>query len=112
MPVTEEIRARFAQHLGPEFAEAYPRQLEQQFPHVVEKIVRLWGSPDMEPFFDELLITTRTGRQGFPVEAAAEILRLVTVYRKLGLAVRQPKKGGDVWNWVDDVGYFESKRDD
>lgn len=111
MAISEETRARFKECLGADYAADYPVHLEQRFPRVFENIVRLWGSPEMEPLFNELLVTKRSGRQGFPVEVADEILRLYRDYQKLGLARKEPPRAGDVWSWVDDVGYFGPERD-
>lgn len=109
MAVTQEVREHFLDQLGTTCASAYPRHLEQNFPHVFENIVRLWGTPQMESFFNNLLITQRTGRQGFSPEAADEILGLISAYHKLGLAIQPPKRNGDVWDWVSDIGYFEKE---
>ena len=111
MALTDEIRAGFLKSLGPTYASAYPQGLEQQFPHIFEKLVGLWGTNDMEPYFDSLLVTKRSGRAGFPTEVADELLRLFSIYHKLGLARRPAPQVGDVWNWVDHVGYFDKKAD-
>jgi hypothetical protein len=53
--------------------------------HVVEKLVRLWGTRDLNTFLHGLLLDSRDGtRKGFPVEAAAELVMLV----KINLIVR------------------------
>jgi hypothetical protein len=65
----------------------YPSLLEQRFPHVLEKIVKLWHSRDAEPYFNDLLLTNgqgggRFGRDGFPDNAWQEILELKMHYDK------------------------------
>lgn len=109
MVATEQMRARFLEELGPGYAACYPQYLEQRFPHVFENIISLWGSPEMMDYFQNLLVTDRPGRQGFPTEAAEEILRLYTAYQEMGLA--QPsnsaKAQGTAWDWVDHLDYFE-----
>lgn len=107
MTITQEIRESFIEHLGTAYAAAYPRHLEQDYPHVFANIVRLWGMPEMEPYFNSLLVTDRPNRQGFSVAAAAEILSLIETYHKLGLAIQPPKHSGNIWDWVDNVGYFD-----
>lgn len=58
-------------------AEHYPHALDQQFPRIVNKIVILWGEPELEMYFNELLMDSRGGtRQGFPPEIASEIFNL------------------------------------
>jgi len=58
----------------------YPRILEERYPHVLEKIVQLWGSPDGEYYLADLLNPSYSGgrfnRRGFPVDAWKEILLL------------------------------------
>lgn len=55
----------------------YPHTLEQQFPHVVSKIVELWESPTIDQYLIDLMLHTRAApRKGFPPKAAKEILDL------------------------------------
>lgn len=110
MTIAQEVRESFIEQLGTVYAAAYPRHLEQNYPHVFANIVRLWGTPEMEPYFNNLLVTDRPNRQGFSDAAGAEILRLIDTYRKLGLAVQPPKQSGDVWDWVDDIGHIEKEQ--
>ena len=49
----------------------YPQMLEDRFPHVLEKIVKLWNSHEAEPYFEDLLQPNGRGggrfdRDGFP----------------------------------------------
>jgi len=64
----------------------YPRILEERFPHVLEKIVQLWNSPDGEAYLADLLHPTFSGgrydRSGFPETAGQEIYRLQELYKK------------------------------
>jgi hypothetical protein len=55
--------------------------LDERFPHVLENVVKLWDSPDVEPYFVDLLQPDGRGggrldRDGFPAQAWQEILRL------------------------------------
>jgi ankyrin repeat protein len=71
----------------------YPVKLEHQFPRVLEKIIQLWDTPALDPYFNELMMDTRDGnRQGFPREIASEILRLSLVSAK-----QHEKATRDVW---------------
>lgn len=55
----------------------YPQALEQKFPHIFEKIVTLWDTPSIEPYFNELMMDSRDGkREGFPPDVASEIFRI------------------------------------
>jgi len=62
----------------------YPYILEEEFPHVLEKIVQLWNSPVGEVYLVDLLNPNYSGgrfyRHGFPVKAWHEILLLL--YKK------------------------------
>lgn len=68
------------------FPNQYPHILEEKFPHVLEKIVQLWNSPDGEAYLADLLHPTYSGgrfdRSGFPEKAWQEILRLQELYKK------------------------------
>ena len=59
----------------------YPRVLEKRFPHVLEKMVALWNSPDFSVYVADLLQTNgrsggRLDRDGFPKDAWQEIYKL------------------------------------
>jgi len=68
------------------FPNQYPKLLEEKFPHVLEKIVQLWNSPDGETYLADLLHPTNSGgrldRSGFPEKAWQEILLLNELYKK------------------------------
>ncbi len=51
----------------------YPRFLQERFPHVVQRLVALWGKPQLEGFLEGLLAPHSRGAAGFPEEALAEI---------------------------------------
>jgi ankyrin repeat protein len=77
----------------------YPRKLEELYPRILNKIVDLWHTPELEDYFAELMIDTRASqRQGFPPEVASEIFHLSQAYdQSRGLQ----DTGGDPWNNVD-----------
>jgi hypothetical protein len=55
----------------------YPHALEEQFPRILNKIIIMWGSPELDQYFSELLMDSRGGtRQGFPPNIASEIFNL------------------------------------
>ncbi len=64
----------------------YPQMLEEKFPHVLEKIVQLWRSPEAEDYLADLLNPTRSGgrfdRDGFPEKAWQEILQMKVLWEK------------------------------
>jgi len=100
------LRAKMLQHLG-KHADAYPSQLEQRFPHVLERITVLWGSRQMDDYFLSLLVSDRQNRQGFPADVAKEIFQVSVIHGALGLD-REPVAGG--WNDLNDVGIERSRQ--
>jgi hypothetical protein len=65
----------------------YPQLLEERFPHVLEKIVKVWNSPDAEPYFADLLQPNGRGggrmdRDGFPEKAWQEIFQLKVLHAR------------------------------
>lgn len=74
----------------------YPHELDKKFQRILNKIVDLWETPEMDAYFTELLIDTRGGtRQGFPKEIVAEIYQLSRVHEH---AQKQaPAEQSDPW---------------
>ncbi|MGA8147980.1 MAG: hypothetical protein WB870_10455 [Gallionellaceae bacterium] len=65
----------------------YPKILEEKFPHVLEKIVKLWDSPNGGVYLTDLLQNNgrsggRVDRDGFPEKVWQEIYQLAELYRK------------------------------
>ncbi len=61
----------------------YPNKLEQHYPRIMEKIIKLWPTPQMEEFFNDLMVNNdpmRGDRQGFPPEVARELYYLSKVF--------------------------------
>ncbi len=55
----------------------YPHALEKQFPHMLNRIIELWNSPELDPYLEQLMLDTRDHqRQGFPPDVATDIMRL------------------------------------
>jgi hypothetical protein len=54
----------------------YPHALEKQFPRILEKIMALWDSSELDAYLAELMLTTRSNRQGFPQAVASDIIYL------------------------------------
>lgn len=67
----------------------YPRVLEKRYPHVLEKLVSLWNSPDFSGYVADLLQTNgrsggRLDRDGFPKDAWQEIYKLAQLHKTTG----------------------------
>jgi hypothetical protein len=90
-----------------EHADKYPKHLEERFLRIFNKLLELWGTPEMIPYLDDLVMSDRPDRAGFPVEVAAELWNLSKVYPLLHPDAA-PAQGvsffGDIWNLDGDVG--------
>lgn len=84
-----------------EHADKYPKFLEEKYPHVFNKIVELWGTDDMVPYFDDLIVSKRPDRLGFPAEAVKEIWDLNKLFLQLYPQYEPPvgfDTHGDIWS--------------
>ncbi len=64
--------------------ERYPRRLSEQYPQIIERIVAVWNAPDTaRSYLQNLLMTDRNGRQGFPPEVCTELMALSSLYDRL-----------------------------
>jgi hypothetical protein len=65
----------------------YPQMLDERFPHVLEKVVNLWHTSEVESYIADLLNPIRSGgrfdRDGFPDRAWQEIFQLQVLRGKL-----------------------------
>jgi hypothetical protein len=98
------LRARLLAFLGPDGG-AYPTHLEQKFPRILDRIVALWGKAGLDAFLQELTVTQRPDRQGFPEDVAVELFRLFALHRALGLT--PDRSLGTGWNWIEDAELFK-----
>lgn len=76
----------------------YPHCLGQQYPRILDKIGQLWGEPELDTYFESLLIDQRGNRQGFPKDVMTEILRLNLLHKE-----REQRKVGepsDPWTQI------------
>lgn len=58
------------------FGSDYPHALEQRYERILTKIDALWDEAGIDDYFNDLLIDKRGGRQGFPHDVLADIMRL------------------------------------
>lgn len=70
----------------------YPVMLDEKFPHILEKIVDLWHSSEIDIYLADLLQPNgrsggRMDRDGFPERAWDEIFALQQLYLKTRPAV-------------------------
>ena len=52
---------------------------EEQYAHLAEKVVSIWGTPECVAFLRKLIVDERGSRQGFPFEVMSELLILSAV---------------------------------
>lgn len=81
-----ELRRRLLKELGEGKADLYPEETEKKFPHILQRIVDLWRSPELDAYFESLLTTERTNRHGFPEPVLMELFRLSNVHSGYGLS--------------------------
>jgi len=64
------------------FAPPAPRMLEvrcfleESYPHLLSRIITLWGEPELVSFLHKLIVDDRGSRQGFPFEVMSELMTL------------------------------------
>ncbi len=54
----------------------------QSYPRIAERLKELWGSPECDRYFAELLIDTRGNRQGFPPAVVSALLELSEAHQR------------------------------
>ena len=64
-------------------SDKFPQQLAARFPHVIERLVALWGTAQIDRYFNELLVADDRRRQGFPPQVAREIFALSVLHDTL-----------------------------
>lgn len=89
-------------HLLDGYEELYPLNLEEKYARVMNRIVDLWDTKEIDDYFNELMINTRGGiaRQGFPKEVASEIFALSMAHGKIR-DKKQHATGGTPWDDVE-----------
>ena len=84
------------------YEESYPLNMEEQFPRIMNKIVELWDSTEIDAYFTDLMIDNRGGtRQGFPPKVASEIFALSNAHAKIRDGKKKPSAGGNPWDDVE-----------
>ena len=94
------MNEKLAQYLKG-YESKYPHQLEAQFGRIVDRIVELWESPELEGYFSGLMFGGgRSNRRGFPAEVATEIFVLSLAYEEIR---KKPAadEAEDVWEQDD-----------
>jgi hypothetical protein len=78
----------------------YPRVLEKDFRHVLNRLMQLWALPEFEAYTQDLMIDKRGGRQGFSRAAVAELMFLFKLHEAFKLKGYQLPEAADSWQTV------------
>lgn len=70
--------------------------LEEHFSRLALEVVAFWGAPTCFDQLQALLVDSRGGRQGFPMDVYSDLCLLLTL-------VPRPKGAYDIWNDALDV---------
>lgn len=71
--------------------------IERRYARIAEEILSRWGTDQLEPYIDGLLIDDRGNRSGFPPEVAEALLTLSSEHSR-----RYPRAASqDPWHWTD-----------
>lgn len=74
-----------------------PRDLlRDKFPRILEKITLMWGTIPLHRYFQETLLTDRSGRQGFPSDVMEALAELHHEHQQL--LMKQGLIRMDVWD--------------
>jgi hypothetical protein len=77
----------------------FPHKTAVQFPHVIAKLAEFWPNPALlRPYVQQLLLTRREARAGFPLDVYNEIDALNEVYDVLYPLTKKAKD--NFWTWV------------
>ena len=73
--------------------------LEQQFPHIAAKLVAVWPSEACALYLNNLVVTERNTRKGFPADIVEDFLMLYAINETLVRRMRTspPGSAGDLW---------------
>lgn len=56
--------------------------IEEHHPHLIQRIVWVWNYPEALAFLEKMLLQDRNGRDGFNMQAFAEIVLLIDVAKE------------------------------
>lgn len=77
--------------------EIYPNVLETRFPRVFNKLLELWQTPHIDAYLQDLMVDKRGGdREGFPPDAAMEIIRLSNYLHALQAAGKETQAWDEI----------------
>lgn len=75
----------------------YPYLLEQRYPRILNRIAELWREPQLDHYFEELLVDRRGGRQGFAADVMSHLMALYAKHTSIVAA--NAKDPMDPWGF-------------
>jgi hypothetical protein len=70
--------------------------IQEQYPRIGEKILQLWGSAELNEYFDSILFDERGSRHGFPLTIVSALMRI----HENHLTLVPKNNTGDYWETV------------
>ena len=77
------MHAKIAKYFEGGREQFYPRVLEAKFSRIFNKILNLWGNPELDNYLDGLMVDKRGGRKGFPMDVMNDILLLSRLHQQV-----------------------------
>ncbi len=77
----------------------YPSKLEQEYPHIFEKLINLWESSQLKPYLDGIIFDERGDRCGFSDQIGNELWKLHLYKLSIESADKDTSRK-DYWDWV------------
>jgi hypothetical protein len=79
-PLFAQKRLRAIPSVGDTMNPYYPSALEEKFPRIADKIILMWGYPEIITFFESLTLDDRGDRVGFSPDVMSELLFLSAIH--------------------------------
>jgi len=67
----------------------YPKNLEEKFSRILDKLMALWGTDEFDVYMSELMIDDKGDRQGFPAEIVSELFVLSMAHDEYLIAMKE-----------------------
>ena len=77
------MHAKIAKYFEGGREQFYPRVLEAKFSRIFNKILNMWGNPELDDYLEGLMVDKRGGRKGFPMDVMNDILLLSRLHQQV-----------------------------
>ena len=92
------MNEKFLELLNNDF-NLYPSKLEQEYPHIFEKLINLWKSSELKLYLDGIIFDERGDRRGFSDDIGNELWKLHLYRLSCESAVKDANRK-DYWDWI------------